>query len=392
MAILVEAHPDTATVLRSAIGPGDQVDNLASLRRLLETSADDLVVVGPDIDLDAACDLAAAERTVHPARGFVLLRRRVDAAVLGQALKSGVREVVAADNLQALNEACRASGHVSAQLRSVQQLPQSAVAMPQAKCITVFSAKGGCGKTTVSTNLAAAMAAQGSRVGLIDLDLAFGDVAIALQLFPSRTIADAVALSGHIDQTAVASLVTAHSHNLDTVLAPIEPGLADAIPAATVGELIRVMKSLYDYVVVDTPPAFTEQVLVALDESDVHLLLATLDVPAVKNLKLTMETLDMLGLDKEQRMLVLNRADASVGLSVADVAKTLGARIALEVPSSRAVPTSINRGVPIVTDQPNHAVSQAFKKFAKAHFPPVAQGRPRRDRRSFSVMRRGDQP
>ncbi|MDX6206307.1 MAG: pilus assembly protein CpaE [Frankiales bacterium] len=393
MAILVEGNPETATLLHAAAGGGERVENLGSLRRVLERSNDDVVVVGPDIDLEAALEFAASVRVAEPARGFVLVRRRVDATVLSQALRAGVREVVGADNLQALNEACRASAEISRQFRQgrgdAAEAGGSAPAL--ATHISVFSAKGGCGKTTVATNLAAALAAQGHRVCLLDLDLAFGDVAIALQLFPSRTMADAVALSGRIDRTAIESLTTPHSHNLDTLLAPLGPGLADTISGATVTEVIRVAKTMYDVVIADTPPAFTDHVLATFDESDMFLLLATLDVPAVKNLKLTLETLDMLGSPKEHRVVVLNRADAQVGLVVADVAKMLGTPVGVQVPSSRAVPASVNKGIPLVMDQPNHAVSQVFRKFAKERFPrPAARGAKRSgDHRGFSMLRRG---
>jgi pilus assembly protein CpaE len=150
---------------------------------------------------------------------------------------------------------------------------------------------------------------------------------------------------------------------------------------------------MYDYVVVDTPPAFTDHVLAAFDLSDDLVLLATLDIPALKNLKLTLETLDMLGYQRDRWHVLLNRADSKVGLSVSDVEKTLKCKIAAEVPSSRAVPACINRGVPIVLDQPGHSVSQAFRKFAEASLVrrTAAASTPaqRGDRRRLSLLRRG---
>jgi pilus assembly protein CpaE len=391
MPIVVEGNPETANLLHAAVGGGERVENLGSLRRVLEHSQDDVVIIGPDIDLEAAVEFAASVRVTSPAKGFILVRRRVDATVLTQALRAGVREVVGADNLQALNEACRASAEVSRQLRHGQGDTTGGPQERTGTHVSVFSAKGGCGKTTVATNLAAALAGLGHRVCLLDLDLAFGDVAIALQLFPSRTIADAVALSGRIDQTAIQSLITPHSHNLDTLLAPLEPGMVDNISAATVTEVIRVAKTMYDVVIADTPPAFTDHVLATFDESDMLLLLATLDVPALKNLKLTLQTLDMLGSPKDQRVVLLNRADAQVGLASADVTKMLGAPVAVQVPSSRAVPASVNRGVPLVMDQPGHPVSQVFRNFAKERFPRTSTrtGRGAGSRRGFSLLHRG---
>jgi pilus assembly protein CpaE len=229
----------------------------------------------------------------------------------------------------------------------------------------VFSAKGGCGKTTVATNLATALAANKElRVCLVDLDLAFGDVAIAMQLFPERTLADAAVMEHHLDEVGIRSLVTTHSSGLDTILAPLEPGKAESLSPNLTAELLQELKRRYDFVVVDTPPAFNEQVLAAFDSSDVFILLATLDIPALKNLKLTLEMLEILGYPRDNWSVVLNRSDAKVGLSTGDVEHILKTSIAVAIPSSRDVPATINRGVPIVVEQPNHAVSVAIRKLA----------------------------
>ncbi|GAC1609353.1 MAG: hypothetical protein NVS3B26_10180 [Mycobacteriales bacterium] len=314
-------------------------------------------------------------------------------AVLTQALRSGVREVVAVDDLPALREACARSRDVSRQVRGVGAGMDSGSALAgSARVVTVFAAKGGCGKTTVATNLAVAAAAGGARkVCLVDLDLAFGDVAIVLQLFPARTIADAVNLTGELDEAAVRSLITPHSPGLDTVVAPLEPGMAETISPALVIGLIRVLRTMYDVVVIDTPPAFTDQVLAAFDSSDLLVLLATLDIPALKNLKLALETLDLLSYPREKWLIALNRADSKVGLSQADVEKTLKASFTLEIPSSRSVSASINRGVPLMLDEPNHPVSRAIRAFVDRHVVSrvdVPQAL-RKDRRGMALHRRG---
>jgi pilus assembly protein CpaE len=230
----------------------------------------------------------------------------------------------------------------------------------------VFSAKGGCGKTTLATNLAVALADGGRRqVCLVDLDLSFGDVAIAMQLFPAHTIADAVPLASDLDKAGVSGLLTPHSPGLTTLVAPVEPGSAENIPASLVSDLLTILRQMFDFVVIDSPPAFTDHVLAAFDQSDYIALIATLDIPALKNLKLTLETMDLLSYPRDRYRVVLNRADSKVGLSLTEVEKTLGAPIMAEIPSSRDVPASINRGVPIVLDNHNHPVSVAIKAFAE---------------------------
>ena len=391
MGILLTGDAHASESLASATGSDTVViaDFVALRRMLADAPEHDLVVMGPDVDLDAAAEFAGAERVNRPSLGVILVRRRVDTATLREALRAGIRNVVGADDLTALSEACRESRELSRQVRgdSTEVVTSGS---HLGHLVTVFSAKGGCGKTTVATNLAASLSRAGRRVCLVDLDLAFGDVAIALQLFPQRHIADAVAMSGGIDRSAAAALVTPHSENLDTILAPVEPGAGESVSAALVGELLQTLKTMYDVVVVDTPPAFTDNVLAAFDASDQFVLLTTLDIPALKNLKLTLEMLELLGYAKERWRIVLNRADSKVGLGLDEVEKTLRTPIAAKIPSSRAVPASINRGAPIVLDSPGHAVSNAIRKFAslllEQSMPSLEA--PSRTRRSLSLRRR----
>jgi pilus assembly protein CpaE len=145
------------------------------------------------------------------------------------------------------------------------------------------------------------------------------------------------------------------------------------VPASLITTILQLLREQFAYVVVDTPPAFTDHVLAAFDQSDLIALLATLDIPALKNLKLTLETLDLLNYPRERLRVVLNRADSKVGLALSEVEKTLRVPIALHIPSSRAVPASINRGVPIMLDDASHPVSAAIRQFGEDHVLPLAR-------------------
>jgi pilus assembly protein CpaE len=376
MTILLETGPVSADSVQFALpSPVVAVESVpAAVRHLADDRGELLLVVGPDVDQGSALELAEQLRIERPEVGVVLMRRRLDVTVLAHSLRAGVREVVVADDHAGLSEACRRSLELTRRMLGV----SGAAGSREARVITVFSAKGGCGKTTVATNVAAALAAGGrSSVCLLDLDLAFGDVAIALQLVPARTAIDAVAMSGSIDEMGASSLVTPHSKGLDAICAPLEPGEAERIPASTVVELLRVLRRMYDYIVIDTPPAFTEHVLASFDVSDVYILLATLDIPALKNLRLTVDMLDVLGYPRESWQVVLNRSDSRVGLSVDDVTRTLKVPLATQIPSSRSVSASINKGVPIVLDEPKHPVSTAIKQLVEHHIRAVpAPGTP----------------
>jgi pilus assembly protein CpaE len=220
----------------------------------------------------------------------------------------------------------------------------------------------------LSTNLATHLALSNQRTVLVDLDLSFGDVGISMQLMPSNSVHDAVSMAGSLDGEGLAQLVTHHeASGLDVIAAPTDPSLADRVSAQVVSELLRVAAAHYDYVIVDTPPSFTEHVLAACDVSSLLVLIATLDIPAVKNLKLALETLDALGSPRDSRVIVLNRADVKVGLREEDVVQAIGAPIAVSIPASITVPASVNRGVPLVLESPRDPVSVALREIADKH-------------------------
>src|SRR4051794_30025546 len=196
MTCVIDLDPATAETLHQALG-GDTlvVPSFEALRLHLDGHAtEDTVVVGPTVDLHTALTLAEQSRLSRPGLAVILVRRRVDTSILTDALRAGVFEVIEERDLAGLNSAVRRARDLAKALReTVGHLAAGEELPTRGTLVTVFSAKGGCGKTTVATNLAAALADHGKRqVCLVDLDLAFGDVAIALQLFPGHTIADAV--------------------------------------------------------------------------------------------------------------------------------------------------------------------------------------------------------
>jgi len=362
MTILWDSDPAAAENYHFAVGENIQVVESAQMviRGLAANPAELLVIVGPEIDMGAAAGLAEKVRNERPEVSVILLRRRLEVTVLAQALRTGFREVVASDDLTSLSEACRRSLEISQHLAGISGI----AAAQEGRVVTIFNAKGGCGKTTISTNLGAYMASTGARVLLVDLDLAFGDVAISLQLRPVTSAGDLVSMAGHLDEQGLASIVTKHESGLDTICAPSQPGDADRITGPMVGEMLRVARRLYDYIIIDTPPAFSEHVLAAFDICDLAVLIATLDIPSVKNLRLTLDTLDLLGYPRDARVVVLNRSDSKVGLNTEDVVAAIKQPIAAMIPSSAAVPASVNRGVPIVLDEPKHPVSLSLRAFA----------------------------
>ena len=340
------------------------VENSAKLDQYLEAHPDeDLVVIGPDVSIAVACEVAENYRLRRPFLGVVLMRRRMEVSTMSEALRAGIREVVLADDVEALVGASKRSMAVSEQLRHVEL---GDAASRRGKIILIFSTKGGCGKTTVATNVAAALALEGdgSSVCLLDFDLETGDVAIALQLDPVRTISDALGMQGGLDERAMSSLVVPYRAQMDCLLAPTRPADAEFVTAGLAAELVETAAQMYDYVVIDAPPAFTDVVLRCFDLADTYVLLTTLDMPALKNLKVTVDTLDNLGFPRSKWQVVLNRGGSRVGLTASDVERTIGVPISVEIPSSVEVPARLNEGVTVVESNPRHAVARSFFELA----------------------------
>ena len=368
MPILCEPAASARELVLSIGGKVRAAETLHAAAQMLESDpGETLVVIGPDCPVGEALTFASTLRLIRPAVGVILARDYVDVNLLTQALRSGVREVVQAGDAAALNAACQRSYEVSMRLLSTSPQPlEQPRGGKEGHIVTVFAAKGGCGKTSFAINLAVALARHSDRrVCIVDLDLAFGDVAISVQLDPAKTIVDAVSMAGHLDNTGASSLLTRYQPNLEMLLAPTTPGDAEKIPPALIGELLGVLRTIFDYVVVDTPAQFSEHVLTAMDNSAHHVLLTTPDVPALKNLRITLDMLDLLSYPRQIRSVVLNRADSKVGLSMEDVERVVRWPIAAHIPSSREVPISINKGTPLTLANPSHPVSQAIFRFGQ---------------------------
>jgi Flp pilus assembly CpaE family ATPase len=375
MPILCGLAQNSEELIRSV---GSQVriaETLSAAAKLMDDDpGETLMVIGPDADIDEALAFASAMRTVRPAVGVILVREQVDVTLLNRALQSGVRGVVPAGDYAALTAACRRSRDVS--WRVLASTSDSSGPAADGKVITVFANKGGVGKTMMSVNLGVVLAREGgNRVCVMDLDLPGGDVALSVLLEPERTLADAVSMAGHLDVTGATSLLTSYQPGLDMLLAPVNPGEAEKIPPPLVGELLAVLRGMFDYVVVDTAPQFSEHVLTALDASAQHVLLSTPDVLALKGLRVALDVLDMLSYPPDIRSVILNRAGPKTSLTVKDAEQALRTQIAMQVPESHAVQDALNKGTPITVASPGSPVSKAIARFAQQCLLPAPAAR-----------------
>ncbi len=361
MPVLVEADATTAGVLAPTLASSTHVvARPAEVEGWLQRHDDYVVVIGPTLDLAAGAALADQVRTQHPATTIVLVRHEISPDVYGRAMQHGIGAVVAADDPAALTSAVLRARQTWEAIHG----PAFRDSERQGQVLTVFSPKGGVGKTTMAVNLGLALVERHASVCLLDLDLAFGDIAITLQLIPDHTIAEAADAEEHLDYALLHTLLTRHGSSLMILAAPTHPEGREHISASLVRRVITTLRKNFDFVIIDTPPGFDDQVLGALDETDEVIVVATLDVPTIKNTKVALETLDLLGLLRENRHLVLNRADEEVGLSKGNVEDILAMKVSVSLPSAIAVASATNHGQPIVVSKPDHPVSKAITTLA----------------------------
>ncbi|MGN6380368.1 MAG: AAA family ATPase [Gaiellales bacterium] len=245
-------------------------------------------------------------------------------------------------------------------------LMQSSRKHRDAHVVTVFSTKGGSGKTVIATNLAVSFARQDMRTLLVDFDLHSGDDALVLGLSPRWTVLDLVQSPGDLDAEKLAGFVTKHSSGVDLLPAPTRPDEEELVAIDRLEPLLEVARSTYDVVVLDTSSQFAPATLLAIDHTDTLVLVGASDVPTIKSLKIALETLELLEVNLVDVRIVMNRSGAKVGLEDRDVERTLRREITYTLPSDKAIPISVNRGQPVILDNPRSRVARSLSDMARS--------------------------
>jgi pilus assembly protein CpaE len=348
--------------------PATSIDELT---REIVPGEPTVVVFGPG--LSDAAGLAQVERITRnfPEVGVVLLADEITMELLQESLRAGVRDALTLDAGE--RQIRLAVERVGDAIANVANRAAAAEPAKQGRIFVAFSTKGGVGKSVVATNLAVLLATRNpGRVVLIDADLQFGDVAVLLGVPPLHTSADAAAVVDSIDPQLMDGFLGTHEPSTLRVLcAPVEPAAGERITAEQMIGMVRMLRSMFDFVVVDMPPHFDDVVLALLEEADEVLLIASLDIPSIKNLKVGIQTLDLLSVAGEKLHLVMNRANARVHLDIADVERALGVTAEFRIPSDIAIPQAVNRGVPVVLDKPRAPAALALRALADRYSAPV---------------------
>ena len=232
----------------------------------------------------------------------------------------------------------------------------------QGQVLTLFSTKGGVGKTVIATNLAVALATKFNRkVAILDFNLQFGDIALCLNVLPKASIADVVRDIEHLDNEVLSRYMVSYNDNLDVLPAPFKPELAETIKVEHLKAILQLLKKKYQFIIIDTAPAFDDKTLTALDFSDLMFVVLVPDLTTTKNVKLGLETLYNLNYSPQKIELVMNRFNSKSALSVDDIEEHLKQEFSCNLPNdSEVVLDSVNKGIPFVVSKPHSAIAKAI--------------------------------
>jgi pilus assembly protein CpaE len=344
---------------------------------LAEQASDVVIVACPPESEQALWFIREASRR-YPERPIIVLSGPSANGFVKHAFESGADDLV----MSSPNEETHA---VAGQLRFAVEKAMArrtggtaAGASALASLICVLGPKGGIGKTLTSANLGVGLALAGRRVVIVDLDLQFGDVGLSLGLVPTRTVFDLVKSGGSLDSDKIESFLTPHSSGARVLMAPVRPDQASAVTIDFLRELYPLLRADNDFVIVDTPPGFSPEVIATIDSSTHICMVGMLDSLSLKNTKLGLETLELMGYKRDSIRMVLNRADTNVGVTQEDVSAIIGRSPDVLVPSNKDVVRSVNEGAPIVQSRPRTEVAHSFRALADLYLGADEHERPRR--------------
>jgi pilus assembly protein CpaE len=351
--------------MRSAPSPAATIEAVAAEIPLDEAT---VILFGPSLATETGLGHALRITRTHPEVGIVLLANELTTPMLQQALRSGVRDAITIDaGERQIRLAIERVGDAMAAIATRSAAAAYTDKVNRGRTIVAFSTNGGVGKSMLATNLAVMLATfRPGRAVLVDADLQFGDVAVLLGVPPTHTTPEAALAVDAADADLMEELLGTHeASSLRVLCAPVEPQAGGMVSAADMGGIVKLLRAMFDYIVIDMPPHFDDVVLALLEEADDVLLVASMDIPSIKNLKVGIRKLDLLSVAGSKLRLVLNRANARVNLDIADLERALRVPAGFRIPSDIAVPQSVNRGVPVVLDKPRSPASTALRAFAE---------------------------
>ena len=349
---------------------GQTGTSLDDLRSLMLEKIPAIVIVGP---LYTLVDLENLLKTCGQGAGLVkiiLFTGEQSSNIFRKAIKINIFDVLEfpfnyGDMKEAISRARIAIKEITGE-KDIPQTEETRAKNKISKNIMIFSSKGGTGKSFIATNLAIDLYNQTKkRVVLVDLNYQSGDIALILDIVPRHTFYDITSIINQLDTEMLSSFLTQHSSGVKVLPAPVDPTQSESISTKATVKVLDTLAKICDYMVIDAPSNFSENTLALLEKIDFLCMVASMDVPSIKNLKVALEVVDQLKFPEENILIIINRANTKVGITTDEIEDTLKRKIDITIPSDRLVPLTINQGNPIISVYPKSAVSKSINKLTK---------------------------
>lgn len=329
-------------------------------------------VIIMDINMPDMDGITATEQITKdvPSAQIVILSVQSDADYLRRAMMAGARDF--------LTKPPSGDELISTIRRAYEISRARAISMPgpnasggghamvpqEGKIITIYSAKGGVGCTTIATNLALALHTEETKVAVVDCNLQFGDVAVFFNMKPQHNVIELFESAESLDQDYIASVALQHASGARVFLAPPSPEQADVVNAAQVKRTLEILRTLFTYVIVDTSSALNDIALSIFDVSDKIVLVTTPDIPAIKDARIFFDLIDALSYPPDRILFALNRVDKRGGISAQNIQDSIKHEVMAQLPLEERVLFSINNGVPLFVSNRNLPFAQAIADMA----------------------------
>ncbi len=331
-------------------------------------------VVVMDINMPDMDGLVATEaiRRRLPYIQIIILSVQNDLSYMRRAMLAGARDFLSKPPMiDELTNAIRQAGKMAIEEKRKAQVnlatfeaASSSAAGQRAmgKIIVVYSPKGGTGCTTIATNVALGLQTETTPTVLIDGSLQFGDVAVFLNEQGRNSIIDLTPRADELDPDIIEEVMINHkSSDLDILAAPPRPEYADNISSDQFSKVLTYLQRMYSYIVVDTASYLTDVVQSSLDVASVIILVATQDIPSIKNANLFLGLSDASGINRKRILFVINRFDKRVSISAERIGESLRQPVEAIIPfEDRIVTNSINRGTPFIIENKASILSKSI--------------------------------